>query len=672
MSNSENIGRLVHVNLSTQQRRLRHLRSLSARNIQTDKSHGKKDALIETYFTLHTFDNKEAIYTSEKILDSLNPTWRSFDLSRSCDDVDTALPGLIVRVWGGTDEQFKLIIEWKVDLQGLRYLGEYINNENLKYQPNSLIFGMFEGFYGATEKERIEETYVSGLDRKLEVEQSSVRLSYTTYSLSRVHTAQRAIKQTQVSVGKVQHKIENHLDQLQAKTKVFSEKETLLLRVSMLRNEVRHQRNLVKLQKQKADASKNSIQDKLNKFSISKEKFNKEKEELREKKTELYKKREEFIETNRNLAIRKRSLVGELSYIYPITEQTDGSMSILGVKLPNAEDYSGTDDTTIAVALGHTCHLLHMISQIQMLPSRYPMVHLSSRSVIRDHITKLLADKDRDFPLYTKGKERFQFRYAVYLLNRNVAQLRYALGLATSDLRATLPNLKSLLELKWGVNKKYDTDYDEGENVINDDDEESENPRLSTIYQEKKKRVTISSDVQVAAPPSASGSQNEKNVVSPPPSYESSMKGHMKQAAALTNPPSSGDPKNQNDVCIREVTDHSNSSGSQAHSPDKVTNTSKENISQSDSKTQDIKQQINGVKEGTDVRISDPLTESSKEKLEDNLTGQSNLSRTLDDILHFDDIHSRADALQHHRQSFSSFRGNLESATKNSKDNKKL
>ena len=57
------------------------------------------------------------------------------------------------------------------------------------------------------------------------------------------------------------------------------------------------------------------------------------------------------------------------------------------------------------------------------------------------------------FPLYSRGKERFQFNYALYLLNRNIAQLRFAMGLQTTDLRATLPNLKSLLELKWGIRK---------------------------------------------------------------------------------------------------------------------------------------------------------------------------------------------------------------------------
>lgn len=52
------------------------------------------------------------------------------------------------------------------------------------------------------------------------------------------------------------------------------------------------------------------------------------------------------------------------------------------------------------------------------------------------------------FPLYSKGKDKLQFNYGVYLLNKNIAQLRWYCNLTTSDLRTTLPNLLALLNLK--------------------------------------------------------------------------------------------------------------------------------------------------------------------------------------------------------------------------------
>lgn len=72
----------------------------------------------------------------------------------------------------------------------------------------------------------------------------------------------------------------------------------------------------------------------------------------------------------------------------------------------------------------------------------------------------------RAFPLYPKGVDRYRFDYAVFLLNKNIEQVRsrssssegstradlpfssqlmYSQGLTVIDLRNTLPNLMSLI-----------------------------------------------------------------------------------------------------------------------------------------------------------------------------------------------------------------------------------
>lgn len=80
------------------------------------------------------------------------------------------------------------------------------------------------------------------------------------------------------------------------------------------------------------------------------------------------------------------------------------------------------------------------------MPLRYPIIHKGSRSTIKDNINDKLTEKEREFPLYPKGGEKLQFDYGVYLLNKNIAQLRYQHGLGTPDLRQTLPNLKNFME----------------------------------------------------------------------------------------------------------------------------------------------------------------------------------------------------------------------------------
>jgi len=99
----------------------------------------------------------------------------------------------------------------------------------------------------------------------------------------------------------------------------------------------------------------------------------------------------------------------------------------------------------ISVALGYTAHLTAMIGFLLGIPLRYPVRHFGSQSRIVDHITEAITDKEREFPLYFRSKEDVYSKYAVYLLNKNIAQLRWYCGLSTPELRATLPNLYNLL-----------------------------------------------------------------------------------------------------------------------------------------------------------------------------------------------------------------------------------
>ena len=56
------------------------------------------------------------------------------------------------------------------------------------------------------------------------------------------------------------------------------------------------------------------------------------------------------------------------------------------------------------------------------------------------------------FPVHVRGsKDRFLFEYGVFLLNKDVAQLRYFCGLGTHDLRPTLHNIRTLLEERLGA-----------------------------------------------------------------------------------------------------------------------------------------------------------------------------------------------------------------------------
>uniref|UniRef100_A0A8D0D3U0 UV radiation resistance associated gene n=1 Tax=Sander lucioperca TaxID=283035 RepID=A0A8D0D3U0_SANLU len=425
-------SRALHVELTSQQRRLRHLRSIAARNIVNKNG----SPLLDTYFTLHLCIGDRIsrdFYKSEVIRDSLNPTWRSLDFGMLPDLLDTSVSCFVVRIWGGQEEQYQLLIEWKVNLDGLRYTGQQIRSRN----PNEIIFGLNDGYYAADfDHKDLSERKKNSL---LQVDQSSVRNSYSVFSLLRLHTAQRAIKQTQVTVQKIGKEIEEKLRTTATCTERKKERECMQLRIAVLRSELQRQRKELGREIDLRHKENAQLQKKGNHNGLKEEK-----ESLTKLQKECTAKREQFLKSNAQLTFRCRQLLSELSYIYPI-DANQSDYVICGVKLPNSEDFQAKDDGSVAVALGYTSHLVLMISCFLQIPLRYPVIHKGSRSSIKDTITDRLTEKEREFPLYPRG-ERFHFEYGVYLLNKNIAQLRYQHGLTTPDLQQTLPNLKNFLE----------------------------------------------------------------------------------------------------------------------------------------------------------------------------------------------------------------------------------
>uniref|UniRef100_A0A674AAL2 UV radiation resistance associated gene n=1 Tax=Salmo trutta TaxID=8032 RepID=A0A674AAL2_SALTR len=429
--------RVWTITVSQYSRRLRHLRSIAARNIVNKNG----SPLLDTYFTLHLCLEEwisRDFYKSEVIRDSLNPTWRSLDFGMLPDLLDTSVSCFVVRIWGGWEEQFTLLIEWKVNLDGLRYTGQQIRSRN----PNEIIFGLNDGYYASDfdHKDHSERKKNS----LLLVDQSSVRNSYSVFSLLRLHTAQRAIKQTQVTVQKIGKEIEEKLRTTAACNERKKERECMQLRLGMLRGELERQRKVLGRETDLRQKERAQLQKKEEAFSTKHHSLAMERESLTEQQKECTAKRELFLKSNAQLTFRCRQLLSELSYIYPI-DANQSDYVICGVKLPNSEDFQAKDDGSVAVALGYTAHLVLMISCFLQIPLRYPVIHKGSRSSIKDTITDKLSEKEREFPLYPRG-ERFQFEYGVYLINKNIAQLRYQHGLSTPDLRQTLPNLKNFLE----------------------------------------------------------------------------------------------------------------------------------------------------------------------------------------------------------------------------------
>ncbi|GAB1603351.1 UV radiation resistance-associated protein-like isoform X2 [Argonauta hians] len=447
--------------LATQQKRIRHLKSVSLRNLvykdeigADNQKLGGDNHKLSTFFTLHIDSKSPAFYTSERISGSLNPTWQAFDLTTKSEEVETSKKSLLVRVWLGHDI-FKLFLEWQVYLSCLCLQDTKSMKDGIRFPPNSLVFGMFHHFFVApTEAELAKCTkFPRDISRSFyQTEHSNLIFSYGHSSLSRINTILRAIRQNKSNAKRLRHDIQQQLEASKEKNKKRAAKEELLLRVDQLRSEMQWQSANLKSQRNERDSLTNDNHSRRTFLQEQYAAIKAEQEELQEKRKNHNSLREHLVKENAQLWIGRKLLITELAeYIYPITENSNKQFFICDVKLPNAEDIQGHDDTMVAVGLGYTCHMIIMLSHILNLPLRYPMEYRGSRSQIQDHIHTKLSERERNFPLYSKGKKDFYFHYGVYLLNKNISQLRWYCGLGTADLRLTLPNLKSLLELRLGV-----------------------------------------------------------------------------------------------------------------------------------------------------------------------------------------------------------------------------
>ncbi|XP_005110379.1 UV radiation resistance-associated gene protein [Aplysia californica] len=449
-------------NLQTYQRRLRHLQSIAVRNLRCPQDADLDFSSLQVFFTLHTNEKSNAFYTSERITGSLNPTWQSFDLHRFDSEVDLTSKFLVVRVWMGNGQTCKVKIECHVCLSGLVFFANSLQVPGIKHPTNTFLFGMYNFYffhYNATATTPLLDHWV--LDKEVprnkvpavvSVDQSQLQPSYNLNYLSRIHTVRRAIKQTQASVTRIHSSIEDRLLSSTENSEKLSQREMLEMKVRQLRRELLWQTQQRQAEEEKLEKFKAEQDARLEKLRKDHTHMTSRGNKCEEDRTLHIQSREMLVKENAQVQYRRKQIISEMAhYIYPINEDEKQNFYIVKVKLPNAEDYQGQDETRVAVALGFTCHLTQMLSHFMDMPLRYPMVHRGSRSLIIDHVHSKLADKDREFPLYSKGKEKFQFNYAVFLLNKNVSQLRFYCGMGTPDLRQTLPNLRSFLEQRLGV-----------------------------------------------------------------------------------------------------------------------------------------------------------------------------------------------------------------------------
>ncbi|CAG8528932.1 4624_t:CDS:2 [Diversispora eburnea] len=269
--------------------------------------------------------------------------------------------------------------------------------------------------------------------------------------VSRLNNIENCLIDMQTSRDEIMTEIGQILEREKTKLVLQREKSSSSLSLSRYRAEIADQRNALDEDRQRIISLRENIRSRRTALEDAKRRYQTENEYLEESQKILERDRvvlnrvdvnsEALYITSSKLYVRQRELVTDLLTIYPIEPIQSETLSfkILGVSLPNSV-FTGCNEELVGTALGFTCHLIQMLSYYLGVPLKFPMTPMSSRSLIHDPISPLSIP--RQFPLYSKGVDRFRFEWAVFLLNKNIEQLMNSQGLVVADLRHTLPNLK--------------------------------------------------------------------------------------------------------------------------------------------------------------------------------------------------------------------------------------
>ncbi|KAJ0170550.1 hypothetical protein K1T71_013921 [Dendrolimus kikuchii] len=165
---------------------------------------------------------------------------------------------------------------------------------------------------------------------------------------------------------------------------------------------------------------------------------------LRESRQSCAAMRELAARSHAALASQRCELLNQLHQIFYIEQRDLSTWSICGVPLPICGDESprGSNLVSDSVAAGFVAQATCLAAALLNWPLRYKITLLGSASKILD-ITPDLPDPN--IPLFARGGDTTLFRYALFLLNKCIAQLMCGRGLPITDIRPTLANLQRLL-----------------------------------------------------------------------------------------------------------------------------------------------------------------------------------------------------------------------------------
>ncbi|KAG0232559.1 hypothetical protein BGX31_005110 [Mortierella sp. GBA43] len=405
--------------------------------------------LLDTYFTLHDQVNDQVIYSSETVTGSNDPSYNPIEDHLFTDLTKRRSSHVIVRIWAGhRGSDFYLLLEWRVDLCCLRYIGKELRDLPTSLPNNTILFGFENGFYTAPDDDDMADHPHTSLPEPISTAPGTavgVVASYTYDAVMRLNNLHECIADTKQSRDDIKHDIETALNKENAPMIMHKRRGEHNERLWHLQGQVGNELKALEADRKKAAKLRRELDRRREGLAESQERGQTQVMYLEENMIKLAQNKESLYHALQEYSTKRTELIATLFTIFPITEseRDPNLLKICNVALPNSV-YNGMDEDTISVALGYACNLVVMLAHYLSVPLRYPLTPMGSRAYVLDPVSRLVGPKE--FPLFGKGQDSQRFEYGVFLLNKNVEQLLNSQGLQFMDLRQTLPNLRYLME----------------------------------------------------------------------------------------------------------------------------------------------------------------------------------------------------------------------------------
>ncbi|KAK4965388.1 hypothetical protein LTR42_012144 [Elasticomyces elasticus] len=438
----------------------------------------------DVFFSLHVGGVEEPVYVSEVVEKTMNPTFRHIDWS-ACGPGITRSSSTIIRIWVRSakfgDERWRQLMEMRVDLTALQYLGKsvrepvkdniriWLTTKQLEHNetslpPNAVIFHMPNGVYTAFSslsnyKPAAATTKAPPTRRTGSTNHARLLPTSSFDALLRLAKLDDSIQDALATRNQIAAELETligmHQTALEDRDRV-PEAEDRLKTIEYAKKTVQKQ---VEKGRRQTEEKREALISRRSLMKADLERREVQAKGMGPAKAGNLHVRDDLVTRKRAFTAQRRRVCEDLSMIYPITPLPTKSLTftIRGLTLPDSQDLDAEPPEKVAAALGHVAHVLQMLSFYLRQSLPYPVIPRSSTSMIEDPISLLKTTASttqkygderalRTYPLYSKGVPRFRFEYGVFLLNKDIQiLLEGAYGLRVVDIRQTLPNLKYLL-----------------------------------------------------------------------------------------------------------------------------------------------------------------------------------------------------------------------------------